>query len=930
MEGKRRALVALAATALIASACSTTPSAQPPGTTPQATDLGATTQAPTPATSPGQTTVVTEPPAPVISPDQPFALAALDRDQLFAEWAAQRAAAVERIREAGWGVGDDRILRGPGGLELDLGSCPGDWSDEGPAGETVELLWWTSFDLGPRHTSAQLYIDWLDDEARIADGRPIEVTSAFLDPWDPHDRMTPGEIETREEELAGRLDEFAGRALVAVGPALPRNSFGVADHIDGACLPTLAPFHSHARTPGTNPWLGPTPTIDPAVEAATWVDAAAETHPGARMAVIAIDDFGDSYTDSVARRSAEIGTDIDWEVFEHDNAGTDLDRAIDSALALRPERVHLATVGALCLEAAEAIRAADPAIEIVYPSHCRAIDTWVTPLAAEGHGLRVFLAEGASAEFPLHSSAPDRAAEDGVEDDPYNDRADVLWLATWHAVEVVKIAAELPGGLTRSNVLIAAWSFEGRHPYASATVAASWPDDHRLMDRPVEFAYDADIERWVLVGTSNASRVHTRDLDRDELLARWTTEREAMLRRIDDRGWRKEGDLLHGPWDEPLDLSRCPPNWVDGDPTGEGQVVWWSSAYHDSTDASAQAFLEWLGSTAPVGDGEIRLHGVLSEPVNPDFTDGRLMVDSLGGPLDATLELAELGIAIAGFGLSDTTGVALSQFDETCLPSMGIRSLVQRPTGEHPWSIPWPNHHMQTDGTLLGIAADRLAGDKRVALLAPTVEWFDPAVAAVTRAVGADRLEIIRWNSGDPVAPLTSVRDAAVIAVLGQGDLCTFALQEIRDLTTSPIVSSQICRSSETSFGQAGPEVDDVYRVVSFYDADDQQLRDTPLAADANAIPDEPQIGEIDDHWVHTWQAVQILKVAAELPGGLTRSNIVLAGWAFGGTHPFLEGGAVSDWSDPSAVRVGRVHEWDLDAGVWRPTDELVYTETRP
>ena len=54
---------------------------------------------------------------------------------IWEEAAYNRQQMVDKITakmEAGeWGVGDDNILRGPAGFEIDLNDCPSDWSDTG-------------------------------------------------------------------------------------------------------------------------------------------------------------------------------------------------------------------------------------------------------------------------------------------------------------------------------------------------------------------------------------------------------------------------------------------------------------------------------------------------------------------------------------------------------------------------------------------------------------------------------------------------------------------------------------------------------------------------------------------------------------------------------------------------------------------------------
>ena len=69
---------------------------------------------------------------------------------LEASWAYNReklvAMITEKMEAGEWGVGDDGILRGPTGFEIDINECPADWSDTG--GVTAD-----SVRIG--HTTAQ-------------------------------------------------------------------------------------------------------------------------------------------------------------------------------------------------------------------------------------------------------------------------------------------------------------------------------------------------------------------------------------------------------------------------------------------------------------------------------------------------------------------------------------------------------------------------------------------------------------------------------------------------------------------------------------------------------------------------------------------------------------------------------------------------------
>lgn len=61
-------------------------------------------------------------------------------EDLEAGWAASRQVTIDMLTkgiEAGdFGIGDDNILRGPSGFQIDLNDCPGDWSNTGGITDT--------------------------------------------------------------------------------------------------------------------------------------------------------------------------------------------------------------------------------------------------------------------------------------------------------------------------------------------------------------------------------------------------------------------------------------------------------------------------------------------------------------------------------------------------------------------------------------------------------------------------------------------------------------------------------------------------------------------------------------------------------------------------------------------------------------------------
>jgi hypothetical protein len=241
---------------------------------------------------------------------EPFGLSRLDREELLATWAEDRAAAVARITSAGWGVDELGMLRGPGGLTVDLSGCPGGWSDSGPPGTPIELRWWTAMHHGPGSESMQAYLDWLGEEASAA-GRPIRLTTDFFEAYDP--QLAATELQQADLQAANRrhLDELTSEVHAVVGFRLWDQNRTFASLIEGACLPTLAPTTFVDGDRG--PWFGPAAVLQPADEARAWALHAATTHGAGRVAVIVMDNYwGDGLLDPLLTAAEALGERESW------------------------------------------------------------------------------------------------------------------------------------------------------------------------------------------------------------------------------------------------------------------------------------------------------------------------------------------------------------------------------------------------------------------------------------------------------------------------------------------------------------------------------------------------------------------------------------------------------------------------------------------
>ena len=87
----------------------------------------------------------------------------------------------EKMNAGEWGVGDDNILRGPTGYEIDLNGCPGDWSNTQGVSDGELRLGHTLVQSGNLAAYGNIthgminYFDWVNDNDGGIGGRAINM-----------------------------------------------------------------------------------------------------------------------------------------------------------------------------------------------------------------------------------------------------------------------------------------------------------------------------------------------------------------------------------------------------------------------------------------------------------------------------------------------------------------------------------------------------------------------------------------------------------------------------------------------------------------------------------------------------------------------------------------------------------------------------------
>ncbi len=449
-------------------------------------------------------TASTSTPATLVQAPPDADLASLDRQGLLAAWAADREAAVERISNAGWGVDEADVLQGPGGLRVDLAACPAWWADVGPDPEsdTVVLSWWVAYHgVGPER--AQIFLDWLGDEGLVG-GRPIEIVPG---PYGEFDWMVAGwedEPERRLDHrahLGERVADTAEEALAVVGFAGLGGTLGIELLFDEVCLPSigrrsaLAPVEPDGPRPGPSPWLVPSTTMRHETIGRALAELARREFAADRIGVVAMgNEFGDTLVTELLQLTDAEGFEV--VVARHDPAGADVDGAVATVMDADPDVVIAATAGYPCVLVARAFEVIDPSLPVITPEYCANPYQFGENDDGALDDLLSLRSVVDGTEEPVADTELGRLATRAFGQEEFNHGSTAEWAPMWQAVQILQIAADLPGGLTRSNIAIAGWSFEGRFPLVEGAIVASWPDDEDAVSSARLHRWDGQSEAW--------------------------------------------------------------------------------------------------------------------------------------------------------------------------------------------------------------------------------------------------------------------------------------------------------------------------------------------------------------------------------------------------------------------------------------------------
>lgn len=428
-------------------------------------------------------------------------------EELEAQWAEARAAVVASIVDGGYGVNEDNVLVGPAGFEIDLNDCPSDWSDTAGLGDAITI----------GHTTAQsgnlaaygniaagfdVYLDYVNANGGVG-GLPVELVVK-------DDEYVATKTIELVDELLQSEDPFYVTTLGSP------NTLAVYDKLNDLCVPHPFVMTGHPAwgDPVGHPWttgLQMSYSTE-AVLWGNWIKANLAADLPVKVGGLVMDnDFGLAYEDSF-QKWVDANPDVvsEFQAVPHDPAAPTVTNEMTTLAAGDPDVFISMTAGNPCLLAVQEAGNSgltESASVLFQASVCKDPNAYMIPAGDVADGWYI-VGGGIKA-----TTDPQFAEEPFVKFT--NEQLEAAGLDTavglygtgfgqfgWAHVEALRIAADLPGGLTRSNFMLAQRAMDLIHPLTleGISFAANGAEDGYFIEGSEYSVYDAADESWIQQG----------------------------------------------------------------------------------------------------------------------------------------------------------------------------------------------------------------------------------------------------------------------------------------------------------------------------------------------------------------------------------------------------------------------------------------------
>jgi branched-chain amino acid transport system substrate-binding protein len=411
--------------------------------------------------------------------------------------------------EAGdYGIGDDNVLRGPAGFEIDLSTCPEDWSD------TAGL---TDDEIRIGHTTAQ--------SGNLAAYGNIAVAWDNLNQWvNDNDGGVGGRdlvlIVKDDGYVAAQTIEFVDELIesenvFSITTLGSPNSLATYDKINAECIP-----HPFAQTghpawgdPVNHPWTTGL-QMSYSTEAILWGNwikgNLADELPVKVAGLVMDNDFGLAYEKGF-EAYAEENPDVvsEFVIVRHDPAAPTVTNEVTTIAASAPDVFISMTAGNPCLLAIQEVENAglnESLLAAFTPSVCKGVSAYMAPAGDAGDdwwivgGGQKDITDPGYADDPWTQFVIGNLQDAGL--DPSISLLGTGYGFGYPYLEAMRIANELPGGVSRTNFMLAMRSLNIVNPYFldGITFAVNGAEDAYYIEGSDYSQYDAETQTWSIVG----------------------------------------------------------------------------------------------------------------------------------------------------------------------------------------------------------------------------------------------------------------------------------------------------------------------------------------------------------------------------------------------------------------------------------------------
>jgi branched-chain amino acid transport system substrate-binding protein len=342
------------------------------------------------------------------------------------------------------------------GVTIDPADCPSDWSNTSGLEDEIKLgislpQSGALAAFGAIADGMQAYFDFVNENDPI-DGKEIELVVA-------DDAYDPARTQTNVEDII-ETDEVGAFAYI-IGTA---NNGQVRPLLDEECIPQL--FNSTGfpawGDPGNFPWtIGG--LLAYSTEADIWCGHIRdELGDGTTVAGLFMNnDFGKSYQTTVENCE---GIDL-VESLTHEATAADISNELTTLAASGADAFVLGSTGAFCPQAMAGVAGSPWEPLFMISNTCNAVGSFFTPVDPAGQGVRM---------ANTNKSVGDVASDDpaiaewrevleaaGIDPDSGSASTGIIFGITME--EVLRKAAAMEGGLTRTNIMAATYTLDFDH-----------------------------------------------------------------------------------------------------------------------------------------------------------------------------------------------------------------------------------------------------------------------------------------------------------------------------------------------------------------------------------------------------------------------------------------------------------------------------------